>query len=80
MQHVDDRSEPLEQFGIAVHEFTKRPGLFLKYIEDRIEAIATTDPVGKWVVAEILPSLLGVVCQGSIEKRLEVGRRSCIKS
>jgi hypothetical protein len=57
MQHVDDRSEPLEQFGIAVHEFTKRPGLFLKYVDDRIRAITTIDPVGEWVVAEIFPGL-----------------------
>ena len=73
MQHIDDRSEQLEQFSIALHEFIKRPGLFLEYIKDRIGAIATIDPVGEWVVAEILPSLPGVVCQGSIEKRLEVG-------
>jgi hypothetical protein len=79
MQHIDDRSEQLEQFGITLHEFIKRPGLFFEYIKDIIGAIATIDPVGEWVVAEILPSLLGVISQGSIEERLEVGRRSCIR-
>jgi hypothetical protein len=73
MQHIDNGSEPLEQFGIAVSEFIKRSGLFLEYMKDRIGAVATIDPVGKWVVAEIFPSLFGVVRQGSIEKRLEVG-------
>jgi hypothetical protein len=80
MQHIDDRSEQLEQFGIAVNEVIKRPELFLEYIKNRIGAIATIDPVGEWVVAEIPPSLLGVVCQGSIEKCLKVGRCSCIRS
>jgi hypothetical protein len=61
MQHINDRPEPLEQFCIAPPEFFKRPGLFLKYIKDRIRAVATIDPVGEWVVAEIFPCLLGVV-------------------
>jgi hypothetical protein len=75
MQHIDDGSEPLEQFGVAIPEFIKRPGLFLEYIEDRIGAVAAIDPVGEWVVAEIFPSLLDVLCQCSIEKGLEVGGR-----
>ena len=80
MQHIDNRSEQLEQFGITLHKFIKRPELFFEYIKDIIGAIATIDPVGEWVVAEIiLPSLLGVISQGSIEERLEVGRRSCIR-
>ena len=79
MQHIDDRSKPLEQFGIAVLEFIKRPGLFLEYIEDRIGALATIDPVGEWMVAEIFPSLLGVLGQGNVENGLEVGGRGgCI--
>jgi hypothetical protein len=31
--------------------------------------------VGEWVVAEIFPGLFGVLCQGMVEKRLEVGGR-----
>ena len=78
MQHFDDRSEPLEQFSIAPPEFVKFPGLFLEYFEDRIGAIAVIDPVREWVVAKISPGLLGVLGQGSIEKRLEVGGRGRI--
>jgi hypothetical protein len=61
MQHIDDRSEPPKQFGIAPPEFIKCPGLFLEYIEDRVGAVAAIDSVGEWVVAEIFPGLLGVV-------------------
>jgi len=61
MQHIDDRFEPLEQIGIAVLKSTKRSRLFLKYIKDRIGAVATIDLVSEWVVAEIFPSLLGVL-------------------
>jgi hypothetical protein len=81
MQHFDDRSEPLQQFGIALPEFIKRPGLFLEYIKDRIGVVATIDPVSEWVVAEIFSSLLGVLGQGSIENGLEAGGRGgCIGS
>ena len=73
MQHINDWSEPLKQFGISVPEFNKRPGLFFEYIKNRIGAVTTVDPVGKWVIAKIFPSLLGVLGQGSIEKSLEVG-------
>jgi hypothetical protein len=66
VQHIDDRFEPLEQFSIAIPEFIKRPGLFLEYIKDRIGAFAAMDPVGEGMVAEIFPSLLAVVRQGSI--------------
>jgi len=34
MQHIDDRPEPLEQFGIAPPEFFKRLRLFLEYNND----------------------------------------------
>ena len=72
MQHIDDRYQPLEQFSIAFPKFIKRPGLFLEYIKDRIRAIAAIDPVGEWVIAEIFPSLLGILGQGRIENSLEV--------
>jgi hypothetical protein len=81
MQHIDDRFKPLKQPRIASPEFTKCPGLFLEYINDRIGAITTIDTVGEWVVAEIFPSLLGVLDQGSIEKGLEVRERGgCMRS
>jgi hypothetical protein len=80
MQHIDNRTEPLEQFGIAVSEFIKSSGLFLEYMKDIIGAVAAVDLVGEWVAAEIFPSLFGVVRQGSVEKRLEVGGRGvCIR-
>ena len=79
MQHVDDGSKPHEQFGIAILEFVKRPGLFLEYMKDRISTVAPIDLGGKWVVAEIFPSLLSVLLQGSIEKSVEGGRcEGCI--
>jgi hypothetical protein len=61
MQYIDDGSEPLEQFGIAVPEFIKPLGLFLEYIKNRIGAVAVINLVSEWVVAEIFPSLLGVL-------------------
>ena len=73
MQHIDDRSEPLEQFCITLLEFVKRPGLFLECIEDRIRAVTTIDLGGEWVVAEIFPTLLCVLLQGGIKKGLEIG-------
>jgi hypothetical protein len=80
MQHIDDRFEPLEQSRIASPEFAKCPGLFLEYIKDRIGVITGIDPVGKGVVAEIFPSLLGVLGHGCIEKGPEVGGRGgCIE-
>ena len=75
MQHIDDGSEPLEQFGIAPLKFVKSPCLLLEYTKDRIGIIAAIDLRGKWVVAEIFPSLLGILLQGSIEKRLKAGGR-----
>ena len=73
MQHIDDRSKPLEQFGITLPEFVKHPGLFLEYIKDRIGAVTAIDLGGEWVVAEIFPTLLCVLLQGSIEKSSEIG-------
>jgi hypothetical protein len=61
MQYINNRSEPLEQSGIARPEFIKRSGLFLEYIKNGIRAVAVINPVGEWVVAEIFPSLLDVV-------------------
>ena len=72
MQQVDDGFEPLEQFNIAFPKLFKCPGLFLEYIEDGIGAIATINPAGQWVVAEIIPSLLCVLRQGGVEDRLKV--------
>ena len=73
VQHIDDGTEPLEQFGIALPKFIKRLGLFLEYMKDRIRAVTSIDPVGKWVIAEIFSSLLSVLLQGGIEKGLEIG-------
>jgi hypothetical protein len=81
MQDLNDRFEPLEQFDIALPEFVEHSGLFLEYGNDRIRVVATIDLGSKWVVAEIFASLLGVLCQGGIENRLEViGSGSCISS
>jgi hypothetical protein len=60
VQPFDDGSEPLEQFGIALPEFIKHPGLFLEYFKERFGVATAIDPVGEWVVSEILPSFLGV--------------------
>ena len=73
MQHVDDGSKPPKQFGIALLEFVKRPGLFLEYIKDRIGTATAIDLGGEWMISEIFPSLLSVLLQGSIEKSLEGG-------
>ena len=75
MQHINERFEPLEQFGIALPEFVKRQRLFLEDIKDRIGAIAAVDSVSEWVVTENFPSLLSVLGQGSIENGLKVGGR-----
>ena len=79
MQHVDDGFKPPKQFGIAILEFVKRPGLFLEYMKDRFGTATAIDLGGEWVVAEIFPSLLCVLLQGSIEKSREGGgREGCI--
>jgi len=75
MQHFDDRCEPLEQLVITLPEFVKLRGLFLEYIKDRFGAVAAIDPGGEWVVTKIIPCLLGVLCQGGIEKHIEMGGR-----
>ena len=80
MQHIDDGSEPPKQFGIAILEFVKRPGLFLKYMKDRIGTVAVLNLRGEWVVAEIFPSLFSVLLQGSIKKNREGGGgEGCIR-
>jgi hypothetical protein len=43
MQHINNRSEPLEQFGIALPKFVKRLCLLLKYVKDRLGAVAAID-------------------------------------
>jgi hypothetical protein len=43
MQYLDDRFEPLEQFGIALPEFAELSGLFLEHVKDRIGAVATIE-------------------------------------
>jgi hypothetical protein len=75
MHNIDDRPEPLEQFGVSLPEFVKLPCLFFK---DRIGIVTAIDLVGGSVVAEIFPSLLGVLRQRSTEKRLKVGGRGCV--
>ena len=77
VQHIDDGSKPPKQFGIAILEFVKRPGLFLEYMKDRIRTIAAIDLGGEWVVAEIFPSLLSVLLQGSMEKSRESASGRC---
>ena len=72
-QRFDDVFETPKQFVIAPLGFVKRPGLFLKYMKDRIGTVAAFNLRGEWVVAEIFPSLLCVLLQGSIEKSLEGG-------
>ena len=78
MQHVDDGFEPPKQFGIAILEFVKRPGLLLEYMKDRFGTVAALNLGGEWVVAEIFPSLFSVLLQGSIEKSREGGGEGCI--
>jgi hypothetical protein len=73
MQHFDNRSEPIEQFGIALFEFVKRLCLFLEYMKDRIGGVTGINLGGERVVVKIFASLLGVLRQGSIEKRIKVG-------
>ena len=75
MQYIDDGFEPLEQLSIAFLEFVERPGLFLEYINDRIRTVAGIDLGGERVIAEILPSFLGILLQGGIEKNAEGGGR-----
>ena len=43
MQYLDDRFEPLEQFGIALPEFTELSGLFLEYVNDRIGGVTSIE-------------------------------------
>ena len=43
MQHINDRSEPLEQFGIALPEFVKRLCLLLEYVKDRLGVVTAID-------------------------------------
>ena len=73
MQHFDNRSEPIEQFGIALFEFVKPFCLLSEYIKNRIGAVTAIYLGGEWVVAEIFAGLLGVLHQGSIEKHIKVG-------
>ena len=81
MQHFDDGLEPLKQFDIAFPEFFKCTSLFLEYIEDRLGTIAAIDHDGERVIAEIIPSLPCVLCQGGVEERLKVGGSGgCIRS
>ena len=47
MQYFDNRSDPLEQFGIALPEFFKSLSLFLEHIEDRIGTVAAIDLGGE---------------------------------
>ena len=75
MQYIDDGFEPLEQLSIASVEFVECPGLFSKYINDRIGTVAGIDLGGERVAAEIFPSFLGILLQGSIEKSAEGGGR-----
>ena len=75
MQHFDNRSEPIEQFFIALPNFVELFCLLLEYIKDRIGAVTAIDLRGEWVFVKIFASLLGVLLQGSIEKRIKVGGR-----
>ena len=77
MQHFNNRSEPLDQFSIALPKFVKDLCLFFEYNKDRIGAVAAIDLGGEWVIAKIFASFLGVLLQGSIENGLEVGGRGC---
>jgi hypothetical protein len=81
MQHINDRSEPLEQLGIALPEFVKRLCLFLEYDKDRLGVVTAIDLRGERVIAEIFPSSLCVFRQGGIKDYLKVrGSGGCIRS
>jgi hypothetical protein len=43
MQHTDGRSEPPEQFGIALPEFVKCLCLLLEYVKDRLGVVTAID-------------------------------------
>lgn len=75
IQHLDDGSEPLEQFGIAPLEFSKLLCLFFEYMKDVIRAAALSYIGGEWVIAKIFSCLPGVLPQGSIKKGVKVGGR-----
>ena len=78
VQAVDDGLKPLDQFTVTVSEFIKSLGLFLEYGKDCLGRIACIDLWGEWVLAKILPRLIGIFSQGGIEADFEVeGRGGC---
>lgn len=80
VQPIDNGCEPLDQHGVTILEFVKRPGLFLEYSKYRFWGIASVDCGGKWVIAEILSGVSSVLSQGTIEEGLKVeGGRGCIR-
>ena len=72
MQHINDRFQPLEQFGIALPEFVKRLCLLLEYVKDRLGVVTAINLGGEGVIAEIFPGSVCVLRQGGIENRLKV--------
>lgn len=76
MQTIDQWPEPLDQFGIAVSKFIKSSSLLFKYSKDSVGRVAMVEHGGAWMVDEIMPGLLRVLGQGSLEKSFKVrGRR-----
>jgi hypothetical protein len=73
VQSIDDRPEPLDQLRIAIPEFIERLRLLLEYSEDRIWRVASIDGSSQWVIAKILTSALGVLCQSCVEESFEIG-------
>ena len=81
MQNTNDRSEPFEQFGIALPKFFKRLCLLFEYVKDRLRVVTIIDLCGERVIAEIFPGSLCVLCQGGIENCFKVkGNGGCVRS
>jgi hypothetical protein len=69
----DDGLKPLDQSVISGLEFVKFLGLFFKYHQEGIGSVTSINLVCEWMIAEVVPSLLGVLGQGSIKQGLEIG-------
>jgi hypothetical protein len=67
-------------FAISIPKIVECLCFFLKNVKYRIGRTATSELGGDWIRDNVLPRLLGVLLQGSIEDRLELRRRlGCVQ-
>ena len=78
MEDVDYWGKPVDQSTIPVPIFLETVCCFLKKVKDIIGRVAALKLVGEWIMTDIYPCVVGIVCE-SFGDQVKVRRRDCCR-